>query len=68
MRCSAGETGTGWGAMQLPMTMATVMVTAKTIGMATMALIIPYKSELNDLAQKGQALPLGKMCCRKQTS
>jgi hypothetical protein len=30
--------------------------------------IIPYKNELNDSAQKVQTLPLGKTCCRKQTS
>ncbi len=29
--------------------------------------IIPYKDKLTDSAQKGQTLPLGKMCCRKQT-
>jgi hypothetical protein len=33
-----------------------------------LALIIPYKNEWNDSAQKGQTPPLGKMCCRKQTS
>ncbi len=27
--------------------------------------IIPYKNELNDSAQKGQRLPLGKTCCQK---
>ncbi len=30
--------------------------------------IIPYKNKLTDSAQKGQTLPLGKTCCRKQTS
>jgi hypothetical protein len=68
MCCSTGGTGAGRGATQSPMATATVMVMAKTIGMVTMVLIIPYKNELNDSAQKGQTLPLGKMCCRKQTS
>jgi hypothetical protein len=48
--------------------MSTVMVMAKTTGMETMALVILYKNELNDSAQKEQTLPLDKMCCRKQTS
>ncbi len=30
--------------------------------------IIPYKDKLTDSAQKGQTLPLGNTCCRKQTS
>jgi hypothetical protein len=30
--------------------------------------IVPYKDKLTDSAQKGQTLPLGKTCCRKQTS
>ncbi len=68
MSCSAGRSGAGKGAMQSTTTMATAMTIAMKTGMATMALIIPYKNELNDSAQKGQMLPLVKMCCRKQTS
>ncbi len=66
--CSTGGTGADGGATQSPTIMAIVMTMAKRIGMATMALIIPYKNESNDSAQKVQMLSLGKMCCKKQTS
>jgi hypothetical protein len=44
-RYSAGGTGAGWGATQLTTTMATVMAMVKMTGMATTALMIPYKNE-----------------------